>query len=361
MNTKTGTMTSVLLIAATTAALLRAGLAGAADVTLASAADQTFAWTNKTAALVDVTITATDTGGAITNGVDMTLRVPSAWQCRFDTSASVTLGGAASGKIGAAGYAEGGRWLTLPVTNDFANGDALTISGLKLLDPALCRAGSERLELDYNGDGVTNIVDQRTLTVEVVWPGGSYDGWNRTLAAGYETLGVDVTVTLSSGTSQEFDWTAASAALAMLTITATEPAGTITNGGALRVMLPSGWTCRFDTGASLTYGGGASGKVGVATYPDGNRTLSIPVTADFANDDTLTITGMKLVDLRLQRPGTGLLGLDFTSSPTAETFDDHTVAVRALWDGGAYDGWDRTLAAGYESVEPPKGTMISIR
>ncbi len=159
--------------------LLLAGAAWAApDVTLSSASSQTFDWTNETAALATVTITATETGGVITNGVTMTLRVPSAWQCRFDTAVTPTLSGDAAARIGATGYDQGGRWLTLPVTNNFVNGDTLTIAGLKLLDLALCRMGEQRLVLDYDGDGRTDVNDAYPLTVTVPWTGGSCDGWD---------------------------------------------------------------------------------------------------------------------------------------------------------------------------------------
>lgn len=191
------------------------------------------------------------------------------------------------------------------------------------------------------------------------WHGGSFDGWDRAVAAGYETLGLTVTVTLSSGTNQVFDWTAASAALAPLTIAATEPAGTITNGGMLRVTVPAGWACRFDPGASVTYGGGASNKVGAAGYTDGGRTLSIPVTNDFVAGNTLAINGLKLADLRLVPPGTGQLALDFMGTAAPDANDAFTVAVRALWAGGPYDGWDRTVAAGYEKLMI-QGTIFMI-
>jgi len=60
----------------------------------------------------------------------------------------------------------------------FQNGETLTFSGLKLLDLALCLAGSQPLELDFDGDGLKDVNDEYPLTVTVLWAGGSYDGWD---------------------------------------------------------------------------------------------------------------------------------------------------------------------------------------
>lgn len=342
---------------------LDAGRAEAADVTLVSESAQTFAWTNETAALSDVTITATDTGGVITNGVIMTLRVPSAWQCRFDTTVTPTLSGAAATKIGATGYDQGGRWLTLPVTNDFVNGDTLTVAGLKLLDLTLCRAGAQRLELDYDGDGVTNVVDTYTLSNAVVWAGGSYDGWDRnTMAAGAGLGGADVA--LSSGANQTFAWTNDVGVLNTVTVLVTA-AGTpavITNGVTIKLSVPAAWQCRFDAGATPSLGGGAQSKVNAtATYSGDGRTVHVAVTSDFVNGDTLTIGGLKLVDLALCRAGAQPLELDFDGDGAKDVNDAHPLTVTAIWAGGSYDGWDMEITAEYMEVYRPRGTVILLR
>lgn len=192
------------------------------------------------------------------------------------------------------------------------------------------------------------------------WHGGSYDGWDLRDMTNYGGLGLTVTVTLSSGSNQQFDWTQANPALAALTITATEPAGTITNGGMLRVSVPSAWPCRFDTNAAVSYGGGAAGKVSAASYSGDGRTLQIPVTANFVAADTLTVSGLKLADLRLVPAGTARLELDFMGTTAADVLDLYTVQVHVPWRGGGYDGWDAVDAVDYTRVGPLTPVTIFI-
>ena len=190
--------------------------------------------------------------------------------------------------------------------------------------------------------------------------GGSYDGWDRQTMTNVAGLG-SADVTMSSGIDQPFSWTAANPALAMLTITATTTGGTITNGGTMRVSVPAALGCRFDTGAAVSIGGGASGKVGTANYSGDGRTLIIPVTADFVNGDTLTVAGLKLLDLRLAPAGTQRLGLDFTGDGMLDVYDQYALLVSVTCPGGSYDGWDRYAMVVYKNIYVPQGTVFSIR
>jgi len=196
---------------------------------------------------------------------------------------------------------------------------------------------------------------------DVRFGGGSYDGWDRDTMASSALLG-GADVSFSSAPGQTFDFTAAYGDLATAMITATDPGTAITNGGTMRVTVPPAWGCRFDTGVSVTYGGNASGKVGAASYTDGGRVLSIPVTQNFTSGDTLTITGLRLVDLRLVSPGVANLELDFDGDGARDVYDAYSLTVRALWPGGSYDGWDRYEMAESGSLEPiRRGTVILIR
>lgn len=170
--------------------------------------------------------------------------------------------------------------------------------------------------------------------------GGSYDGWDRDTMSVSAGLG-GALVSLASAGNQVFDFTAANPALAALTIWAEDPAGTITNGGTMRISMPATWACRFDTGAAVSYSGDASGKVGAASYTDGGRTLSIPVTADFVADDTLIVSGLRLAELRLVSADIRYLELDFNGDGARDKYDAYSLTVRTLWPGGSYDGWDQ--------------------
>jgi hypothetical protein len=193
--------------------------------------------------------------------------------------------------------------------------------------------------------------------------GGSYDGWDRDVMTEAQGLG-GASVSLSSGTNQTFAWTEANPALATLTLWAEDPAGTITNDGTIRVSMPDGSGCRFDTGVSVTYGGDANdeGKVGGAAFSGDGRTLEIAVTGDFVADDTLTVSGLKLVDLALCPAGSYYLELDFTGDGVTDVSDDYAMTVTVTWPGGSYDGWDRDVMTEFATLEYGSvGTVLILR
>lgn len=196
---------------------------------------------------------------------------------------------------------------------------------------------------------------------DVRFGGGSFDGWDRNTMTNSALLG-GANVSLSSGTGQTFDFTAAYGALATATITATDPGTAMTNGGTIRLTVPAAWAaCRFDTGASVTLVTTGAGKVGAASYTDGGRTLSIPVTNSFVALDTLTVAGLKLVDLRLVAAGVANLELDFDGDGARDVYDTYALTVRALWPGGSYDGWDRYAMAESKELTAARGTVITIQ
>ena len=189
--------------------------------------------------------------------------------------------------------------------------------------------------------------------------GGSYDGWDRYAMTNAGYLG-DVYVSLSSGTNQLFDWKT-NPALAMLTIVAEKPEGTITNGVTMRVSVPAAWQyCWFDTNSVVSYGG-ASGKVNPASYSGDGRTLLIPVTAKFETNDTLTVAGLKLADLRLVPADPQRLELEYTGDGAWDASDLYTLQVLVQWAGSSYDGWDCYAMTESKHIWVPKGTVFSFR
>ncbi len=147
--------------------------------TLSSGTNQVFAWTDAGAPLVTVTVTVAEVHGQVSAGKTIRIRVPGAWECRFETNTIVAVTGIAAGKTGPSGYAANRRALEIPVITDFNDGDILEISGLVLTDLHLARTLPERLELDVNDDGAINALDTHTLRASVHWSGGPYDGWDR--------------------------------------------------------------------------------------------------------------------------------------------------------------------------------------
>lgn len=102
--------------------------------------------------------------------------------------------------------------------------------------------------------------------------------------------------------------------------------------------------------------------VGAPFYGNGGRTLVIPVTANFTNDNTLVISGLQLTSLRFVPPGEAALELDFDGDGARDVYDRHSLAVRSLWPGGYFDGWDAVshdLSA--ELIPPPLGTLMKVQ
>ncbi len=172
-------------------------------------------------------------------------------------------------------------------------------------------------------------------------------------------------ITLSSGTDQSFTWTPladpASVALAMVTITATEPRWELKIDDELSLLAPSGSDYRFDKTAAVSLDGSAKNKVGAAAYSGDGRGLIIPVTADFLDGDTLTISGLKLTDLHLARSIPERLELDFSGDATADTLDEYTVLISIRWTGGFHDGWDSEAMSDWKFIRHPTGTLIRIQ
>ena len=139
-----------------------AGLGGAL-VTLASAANQSL--TRGYASVAISTITITDyTTPAIKSGTSIVVRIPAGLAMTWDeTDTTATFGGTAAGKVGVVSYAASNRHLVIAVTSDFAANDTLTVSALSFKN--YLGAGSDRLELDFNNDGLDDADDGKTVTI----------------------------------------------------------------------------------------------------------------------------------------------------------------------------------------------------
>lgn len=212
--------------------------------------------------------------------------------------------------------------------------------------------------------------------------GGDYDGWDKyppPISFGTNDVPLedavyvpeylsDYQIAFSSATNQLFDWTTPSAALTGATISVisygTNPPiiPIITNGITMRISVPSAWQCRFDTSSVPTYSGSASGKVGPPTFSGDARSVLIPVTSDFVTNpvSALTVSGMKLADLRLVGADPAYLELDCTGDGARDLYDRCWLQVTANWPGGDYDGWDCLELPDYVSLHGIRGTVIWI-
>lgn len=195
----------------------------------------------------------------------------------------------------------------------------------------------------------------------VCFRGGSYDGWGECVTTNSIGLGGGV-LTLSSGADQSFAWSDAEADLAAFTITVVEsgvpPA--VTNGGALRISVPSGWQCRFSPAVTApAFGGSAAGKVNSSVSYSGNGdSLIVTAVSAFDEGDILTIDGLKLLDMALCSPGPRRFELEFTGDGQRDAYDQCLTSITVSWPGGFYDGWDSCMPDDPMHFWKPRGVLI---
>jgi hypothetical protein len=167
--------------------------------------------------------------------------------------------------------------------------------------------------------------------------GGTADGY--AMGTATNTLG-GIPTAITSASSQTFARGPASGAAAAITIADGAPAPLITVAGGIRITIPA--SGRFTWNPAVTtpsFGGSAAGKVAATcAYADGNRTLVVTVTANFAAADTLTISGLSFTNLLIAgRPVR--MEVDVTNDGLPDAFNDKTAGVTMLRPGGRGDGY----------------------
>ena len=245
-----------------------------------SASDQIFTVNDFTTGSALITITEDASVATITAVNDLRLRVPAGFNMVWDTAIpTVTIGGAASGKVSATllAYEDGGRTAVVDVTADFAPQDQITVSGLAFTSFTTTSA-SDNLELEVGNDDVVSALDNRTVTV--------------------------VAPTLSSAANQLFSVGDPATAAQIMTVTDSAVAGSITATDDIRVRIPSGFAMTWDT-SDLTaiIGGAAAAKVSsTVSYEDAGQTLVVNVTTDFASGDQVNHRRGRARQLHRRRP-----------------------------------------------------------
>ncbi len=125
------------------------------DVSISSAANQTFtvgASTPVTASAISVTDLV---GGSVTAANDIRIRIPAGFPLRWDASVLSGLSrGSAAAKVDPviASYEDLDQTLVLDVTSSFTVGDQIVISGLQF-EGFLHPAAADSLELEVENDG----------------------------------------------------------------------------------------------------------------------------------------------------------------------------------------------------------------
>jgi len=147
-------------------------------VTLSSAADQSFAMGYAPVASVALTITDDLVAPGISNGMSLAVRIPAGFTMAWDeTVLNPIFGGTAAGKVSnTVSYTNSNQRLVIAVTNDFIEGDILTVSALAFKN--YIASGSTHLELNYDPDGFVDALDDKTITIYGVYAGGLGDSYS---------------------------------------------------------------------------------------------------------------------------------------------------------------------------------------
>ncbi len=140
-----------------------------ASASLSSASNQGFYYTQATTTAS--TMTVTNIGGApVTAANDIRIRIASTTvNMKWDTTdTTATFGGTASGKVAnPVSYENNGTTLVIPVSNDFAAGETLTIDGVSFSQFLGVNAATVGLNMYLGGasDAVSDDADDKTISI----------------------------------------------------------------------------------------------------------------------------------------------------------------------------------------------------
>jgi len=154
---------------------------GGPDVTISSAANQSFVVGQASTAISSITITDS-TGGAITASNGLRIRIPSGFGMVWDTTKTTAIiSGTASTKVSiAVTYESLGQILVLNVTSNFVTGEYITVGGLSFTN-FIAASSPDNLGLDIYNTGASYIKDNKTIQIisstGVLFAGGSFDGY----------------------------------------------------------------------------------------------------------------------------------------------------------------------------------------
>ncbi len=242
---------------------------------ISSGANQTFAVGASATTISTITITDDATNHAISATNDIRIKIPSGLNMEWDqTVTTATLGGTASAKASATVSYDDATTLKVDITSDFANGQTLTIAGLKFTTFTASSAHNLQFIVSGNKANTATAADDKTVTITGL--PAMVSGANQTFVAG------------SSATT-----------MSQITITDNSTSPAITAVGDIRIKIPAAFNMAWDTSVLRpTIGGAAAGKINTGvdvTYEDSNHTLVIPVTSDFAASDSITVDGGKFL------------------------------------------------------------------
>ena len=291
-----------------------------AAATISSAANQTFTVNQSATGISTITITDHATTATITNADDIRIKIPSSFNMTWATSdTAANIGGTDWDHTGAASqgaevtvtYEDSDKTLVVPVTADFQAGDDITVYGLSF---ANFSAGSsaDNLELETADNGSTVDYDDKTKTV--------------------------VAPTISSAANQSFTVGQSATAISTITITDNATTPTITATNDIRIKIPATFNMTWatsDTAANIGgtdwdhTGAASQGAEVTVTFEDSDKTVVVPVTADFETGDDITVYGLSFANFTAASSADNL-ELETDNAGTTAAYDDKTKTITSL-------------------------------
>jgi hypothetical protein len=134
-------------------------------------------------------------------------------------------------------------------------------------------------------------------------------------------------LTISSAADQTFDIGDPATAISPIMISDGEPPS-ITAANDIRIRIPAGFNMTWDaTDTEATISGTGASKVSdTVTYEDGNATLVIDVTSDFAVEESITVSDLKFANFTAAS-ATDNLELDIDNDSNADATDSSTIRI----------------------------------
>jgi hypothetical protein len=243
-------------------------------------ADQAFIHGNPTTDLGSLRIEESPEAAVLTPGRRLRLRLPAGFFGEWENVGTVSLGGAGAGKIDSRVSIEGDA-AVLEVTGTFGRAEGFTVEGLSLRD--------------FRGASVA-----APLTLSATEGSAA-----NAVASGNLRIGHPI---LSSVTGADFVVNDVATTLSVLRITESDTAAGLVGGDVVRIVIPEGLNCRFDTSVDsiATSGAQANRLRSKVTYSEGDKAVLITVAADLEPSSSVGVFGLRLVDFSSPSVPTGL-------------------------------------------------------
>ncbi|HRH30774.1 MAG TPA: alkaline phosphatase D family protein [Candidatus Paceibacterota bacterium] len=164
--------------------------------------------------------------------------------------------------------------------------------------------------------------------------------------------------TMSSASNQSFNVSGSTTPISTITI-ADNSTAKITAANDIRIRIPDSVSMTWDsTDTTAVIGGGASAKVSTTvSYEDSNKTLVLNVTSNFANSDSITVSGLSFTSFTSSVAKTNL-GMDINNDDGAEILDSATIEIIPSSGPAIYSYKNQVFEQGQSNQVPQQITIL---